>query len=416
MTEGTAGGGWLGTARAVPRAGWVVLGSSFLLGLGYLMAVPLLTSYVASSLGASVAVAGGIIGAMAVTQRGTALFGGVLADVFDRRTVFFVGVGLRALGFAAMAGPGKLPWLVAGAVVASVGGGLATPVLPTAISVIAEEDTRSFLYSTRQSVANVAAALGPLIGSALLVFGSTGAFWGAAGMHVLVLVFAARYLPRLHGQGSSGGPNVRTLFSRALSDRGLRPLLVTLLFFWAVQTQLVVSFTTQAGRIAEGGVDADARTVSLLYLVNGSLFVVSQFTAFRVIKRFSSVTLLGLGGCMMACGVAFAVLVGNLPALLGCVVVFTLGEVLALPGVELLVSSIAPPAMVSSYFGLASSVAGVGIALGSVLGGAAMASTTGALPALLMAVFGCGVLVGTLVLGRRMRRSEARGSDVEPAC
>ncbi|WP_181188427.1 MFS transporter [Actinopolyspora mortivallis] len=414
MTEGTAGGGWFGTARAVPRAGWVVLGSSFLLGLGYLMAVPLLTSYVASSLGASVAVAGGIIGAMAVTQRGTALFGGVLADVFDRRTVFFVGVGLRALGFAAMAVSGKLPWLVGGAVVASVGGGLATPVLPTAISVVAEEDTRSFLYSTRQSVANVAAALGPLIGSALLVFGSTGAFWGAAGMHVLVLVFAARYLPRLHGQ-SSGGPNVRTLFSRVLADRDLRALLATLLFFWAVQTQLVVSFTSQAGRIAEGGVDADARAVSLLYLVNGSLFVVSQFTAFRVIKRFSSVTLLGLGGCMMACGVAFAVLVENLPALLGCVVVFTLGEVLALPGVELLVSSIAPPAMVSSYFGLASSVAGVGIAFGSVSGGAAMASTSGALPALLMAVFGCGVLVGTLVLGRRVRHSEARGSEVEPA-
>jgi MFS transporter, DHA1 family, multidrug resistance protein len=50
-------------------------------------------------------------------------------------------------------------------------------------------------------------------------------------------------------------------------------------------------------------------------------------------------------------------------------VVFTVGKVLALPSVELVVSDLAPPELLGSYFGVASVAVGVGTGLGSAVGG-----------------------------------------------
>ncbi|GAB3285218.1 MFS transporter [Parasphingorhabdus pacifica] len=152
--------------------------------------------------------------------------------------------------------------------------------------------------------------------------------------------------------------------------------------------------------------------MSWLYLVNGSLFVASQFLAFSAIKRLDPATLLGSGGGLMALGSVIAVSADSMPILVMGVVVFTVGEVLALPGVELIVSSIAPEQMLSSYFGLSSSVAGLGVAADSSLGGIAMASG-GYSPVLLLAGLGCGVVLGMVVLRRRIITADVRGCDAE---
>jgi len=397
--------GWLAAARQVDASGWTVLSASFLLGLGYFMAVPLLTTYITDDLGYTVAVAGTLIGAMALVQRGFSFTGGLAADVFGRRHVLLVGLLLRAVGFSMMGASSELLPLVLGAIVASVGGGLATPVIPAAVAVIATDTTRAFLFATRQTTANVAAACGPLVGAALLLIGQTAAFWGAGAMHLFILLLATRWLPSLQ-KATSNSPGLTQILHRMATSRSLVLLGGALTTFWALQTQLLILFPARAGLVTPGTGQRAAWIVSALFLANGLLFVVLQVALTKQLSRLSPRVLLGVGGVILTVGVGLAVVAGSLTGLFVAIAMFTVGEVLALPGVELLVSELAPPELLSSYFGVASVAAGIGAGFGGLLA-VVLATFSVGIP--LAAFVALAILLGILV----MRIPERRPTDME---
>ncbi|HEX2300501.1 MAG TPA: hypothetical protein VHH34_18655, partial [Pseudonocardiaceae bacterium] len=168
--------------------------------------------------------------------------------------------------------------------------------------------------------------------------------------------------------GAAGVP-LGQIAQRLASSRATVLLLVTLAVFWALQTQLLVMFPARAGVVAAGSAQQAAWLVSILFLVNGVLFVVLQVT---LTGRLGSVTphqQLRIGGALVAVAVCLAILATSLALLIVAIAVFTLGEVLALPSVELVVSDLAPSELLGSYFGVASVAAGLGTGIGSAVGG-----------------------------------------------
>jgi len=106
----------------------------------------------------------------------------------------------------------------------------------------------------------------------------------------------------------------------------------------------------------------------------------------------------------MAAGLGGVAAAGNAASLLGCVALFSLGAVLAMPSQKSVTAELANPAALGSYFGVAALAlaigGGVGNTAGGVLYGLGQRWDAPALPWLVFAAVGLSAAVGLWRLDR----------------
>ncbi|MGB9633684.1 MAG: MFS transporter [Chloroflexaceae bacterium] len=177
--------------------------------------------------------------------------------------------------------------------------------------------------------------------------------------------------------------------------------------YWFMWVQITLSLPLAAERLT-----GNPEAVGVVYALNAGMTVLFQYPVFRFAERFlRPLPIMIIGKALMALGLGAVAAAGDIGFLLGCVVIFTLGSILATPTQQNITASLADPRALGSYFGVNALALAFGGALGNLAGGALTdaARRVGqpALPWLTFALLGLGSAIGLAMLAERLQRRRA---------
>jgi multidrug resistance protein len=170
----------------------VLMITAFIDMVGTLMIIPLLPFY-AKQFGANGLVVGLLVSSFAIAQLLSAPMWGRFSDRYGRRPALMVGLGASAIAYVIFAYSGSLWLLFLSRLVQGSGGGTVSVIQAYVADALKPEDRAKGL-GWLSAATNAGVALGPLIGSSMLVFGPHAPGLAAAVLCVLNIGFAARFL------------------------------------------------------------------------------------------------------------------------------------------------------------------------------------------------------------------------------
>jgi MFS family permease len=160
--------------------------------VGTLMIIPLLPFY-AKEFGANGLVVGLLVSSFAIAQLVSAPMWGRFSDRYGRRPALMVGLGASAIAYVIFAYSGTLWLLFLSRLVQGSGGGTVSVIQAYVADALKPEDRAKGL-GWLSAATNAGVALGPVLGSYMLVLGPHGPGLSAAALCVLNIGFAWRFL------------------------------------------------------------------------------------------------------------------------------------------------------------------------------------------------------------------------------
>lgn len=379
---------------------------NFMMYAGFFMVIPLVSVHYVQTLGFAAVTVGMALALRQLVQQGVSVGGGVLSDRFGGRGLITAGVLVRAAGFASLAFATTPPLLFFAMLLSALGGALFEAPSRAGIAALTTEDERARAFSINGVGGGLGMVIGPFVGSLLLDFGFS------------VVALAAAACFALIGAMSLLLPPIETATDRSRLGFGLglalrdRPFLIftaLLMGFWFMWVQLTISLPLAGERLANA---ADA--VRWIYGVNAGMTVVLQLPVIGFMERWlRPLSILILGIALMALGLGMVALADSFPFLIGCVVVFTIGTLLATPSQQSVTAALADPRALGSYFGVNALALAIGGGLGNLSGGLlvdlANALQALALPWIAFAYIGLASAIGLMILGNflQQRRTTA---------
>jgi DHA1 family multidrug resistance protein-like MFS transporter len=372
---------------------------NFLMFCGFFLVIPLLAVQFVERLGFAAALVGLALAIRQLLQQGITLFGGMLADRFGARGLIGLGVLVRAVGFVWLAWADTPTALMIAMVLSALGGALFEAPSRAAVAALTEEAERARVYALLGVVSGLGMAIGPLLGALLLRFNFQVVSLTAAACFLLVAAVTL-FLPpiRVAAAGQSMGHGV----GLALRDRPFLLFTGLLMGFWFMWVQLTLSIPLVAERLT-----GNSDSIGLVYAINAGMTILLQYPLLGFVERWlRPLPILILGMALMALGLGMVALATNLPVLLVCIVVFTVGTLLATPTQQSVTANLSDPTALGSYFGVSALALAFGGGLGNLSGGlltdAAGRVGLPALPWLTFALLGLGSAVGLALLNVRI--------------
>ncbi|BCJ86700.1 MDR family MFS transporter [Effusibacillus dendaii] len=345
---------------------WVLLSGILFTHLGYYLILPLLTIILTNQKGISVSQVGLILGTGSVTYLIGSLLGGWLNDRIGQRRTLVLGLLLRAIGLLGYGFVSTLPLLFIVSTITGIGGGIYTPPAKSGIALYASGENKTTAFSFRGIAANIGVTAGPLLG-AWLVSGSTLSLFIAASVIYFGMALSHQFL--LPADIARADANQSAGFSiEILQDRPFLLFSLVTIVTWALYAQFTFSIPLRAAEIMPS-----PQKVALLWSITSVLIIFLQAPITRYTSRvWHPLTVLANGMLLMGIGLGSVMWSSQFFHLLISVTIFTFGEMLIMPTVDTVVSELAKPEAIGTYFGIASFVWGAGEALGNMGGGQIM--------------------------------------------
>jgi MFS family permease len=170
----------------------VLMITAFIDMVGTLMIIPLLPFY-AKEFGANGLVVGLLVSSFAIAQLISAPMWGRFSDRYGRRPALMVGLGASAIAYVIFAYSGTLWLLFLSRLVQGSGGGTVSVIQAYVADALKPEDRAKGL-GWLSAATNAGVALGPVLGTYMLVLGPHGPGLAAAALCVLNIGFAWRFL------------------------------------------------------------------------------------------------------------------------------------------------------------------------------------------------------------------------------
>jgi DHA1 family multidrug resistance protein-like MFS transporter len=393
-------------SAAVRRRGLIALLTDvFCMYTGFFMVVPLISVHYVDGLGWAAASIGLVLALRQLTQQGLTLVGGVLADQIGVKLLICVGLAVRIVGFGLMAWATTFPLLLLSTTLAAIGGALFESPRAAAIAALTLPEERQRFYSISGVIGGIGMAIGPLLGAALLHVDFTVVVLVGAGCFTLNLIQMLVMLPPVRVAAVSG--RLGYGLGLALHNRLFVVYTLLMMGFWFMWVQLAISLPLVAVSLT-----GTSDSVGLIYAVNAFMAIVLQYPLLRFLApRIRPFVLLTLGVGLMSGGLGGVALAHSLPALILCVIVFSLGALLVQPTQQTVTASLADPAALGSYFGLGSLALAIGGGLGNFSGGLlygwGQQYAAPALPWLVFCAIGASAALGLALLDRSRQRVAA---------
>ncbi len=367
------------------------------------MVIPLVSVHYVQTMGFAAVTVGLALALRQLVQQGVSVGGGVLADRFGGRGLITAGVLVRAAGFASLAFANTPPLLFLAMLLSALGGALFEAPSRAGIAALTTSDERARAFSINGVGGGLGMVIGPFLGALLLDFGFSTVALAAAACFGLI------------GAISLFLPPIETATDRAQLGFGLglalrdRPFLIftsLLMGFWFMWVQLTISLPLVGEQLANA---ADA--VRWIYGVNAGMTVVLQLPLIGLVERWlRPLTMLSLGIMLMALGLGMVAVATSFPLLIGCVVIFTIGTLLATPSQQSVTAALANPRALGSYFGINALALAIGGSLGNLSGGwlidLATTLQVPALPWLVFASIGLISAIGMMLLGQALQQRQ----------
>jgi MFS family permease len=350
----------LAALRSFPGPVWILFAGTFLNKFGTFV-IPFLALYLTRQ-GYSTPQAGVAISCYGVGQLLAAVWGGHLADTIGRRktiviSMFSVGAAMLLLSQAR-----SFPAICALTLLAGLTGELYRPAGSAMLTDLVPHGLRVTAFAAYRMAFNAGWAFGPATAGFLASYSFFWLFVGDSATSVLYGLVAWSCLPRGTLPARAGTSWVDS-FRAVRRDPALRRALLSSLAIGPVFLQMA---STYGLHITDLGFSD--KTYGLLLSLNGVLIVCCELPVTEITRRHPTRLVIALGYLLVGGGFALNGLARTIPELVTAMVVFTLGEMIALPVFAAHLADLAPADLRGRYMGAWALTGAVSLILGPSLG------------------------------------------------
>lgn len=372
--------GFIQTLKTFPSTVIALLFFTLVIRFSYFMAWPFMTVIMTRNYHLSPVSVGIAMTSSALLAVGLGMYGGQLSDKLGRRGILSLGCALSFVGYALLGLAGGMTLFIMGLMIVGVCFAWVEPPIRALMSdLLGDRRRRALALQIRYYLVNVAAVTGPLVGIAFGLTSQKSTFVITAISYLPLLVYTLLYIPagKLISDNTQSAPTIRLrdimliiardkLFVAAL----MCSILCAVVFVHYESVVPLYLLTLDA--------EAAVKLITLILVSNACTVLIAQLFLVRFLARVSLPNRILLGGAIFALSQLLFWSVRAPDALLwvGVTIVFSIGEAILMPNLNILLDQLAPDEHRGAYLG-ASTLSTLGIALGPLIGGV-MLTLTGA--------------------------------------
>lgn len=368
--------------------------------VGLLMVVPLLPFY-AVDLGGGGLIVGVLISSFSLAQLISAPLWGRVSDRYGRRPALLVGLTFAAAAYVIFAFAGSLLVLLLSRVVQGAGGGT-TGVIQAYVADATEPKDRAKSLGWISAATNLGVAIGPVLGSLTFSLGPEAPGLFAAGLCVLNIAFAWRFLRESHDVHAAGREGVKV---RRSGDAVLGVLRSTepasrLIWIYAIAMAAFQSMTAVLALFLAFRYGVTAETIGYVFMYIGAIAVFTRAGILGpLVDRLGEPRLSRIGMVTLAVGLAALPLTNSYLTLALAVALVPLGTAFTFPCITAMLSRVISRHERGLYMGVQQTFGGVARVVGPLWAGYAWDHLGVTVPFWT----GAALVAGTLLLGIGMK-------------
>ena len=339
----------------------VLIVTAFVDMVGLLMVIPLMP-YFARNLGAGSLAVTILVVSFTAAQLLSAPLWGRFSDKYGRRPALLVGLGAAAIAYVVFAFANSIWLLLLSRIVQGAGGGT-VGVIQAYVADSTEPHSRAKALGWLSAATNLGVALGPPLGSVALLMGHFGPGVVAAGLCLINMGFAWRYLRESRDmedakvatrkKGASREAIARVItHAKEPGPRLIWIYAIAMGSFSAVTAILPLFLADQFG-IGEHRVWIFFTYIGIISVITRAGFLG------RAVERFGEARLSRIGLVMLAAGLASYPFVHNYVLLAITIALVPLGTAFTFPCVTSLLSRVIPSSERGLYMGVQQTYGGL---------------------------------------------------------
>jgi MFS family permease len=356
-----------------PKQFWLLLGASFIDGLGGALLFPFFTLYLTARFDIGMTTVGLIFGVFSVSAITGSFIGGALSDRLGRKRMIIFGLVASALITLLMGFAGDIRLFFLAAVFVGLLANVGDPARQAMIADLLPPKQRADGYGLMRVVMNLAVTLGPAIGGFMAARSYLSLFITDAIAStltaIIVLIFIKETLPKR--QAGETPESMGTTFKGyldAFKDRVFMVFLVAAVLVNLVYMQMNTTLSVYL-RDVHG---VSPQHYGWLISMNALLVVIFQFAVTRKVKRYQPLYVLAVGAFLYAIGFGMYGVVGTYTLFVVAMLVITVGEMIIAPIAQAVVALLAPEAMRGRYMAVFGFSWAIPAAFGPLLAGMIM--------------------------------------------
>jgi len=377
------------TLKSFPATVHALLFFTLVIRFSYFMAWPFIAVIMTQNYHMSPIAIGVAMTSSALFSVVLGMYGGQISDRLGRRVILLLGCGFSALGYSLLAQAAGMGLFIIGLMTIGVSFAWVDPPLRALMSdLLVDRRRRALALQMRYYLINVAAVFGPLVGIAFGLTSQKGTFLITGLTYIPFFVYVLLFIPagKLVKEQDGDGVTVKLHQVIGIIARDniyiaglLCSILCSVVFihYEAILPQYLLLLNS----------DAAIKLITLILVTNACTVLVFQTFIMRFLATVSLPKRILLGGFIFALSQIcfFSTRSTEIWLWLTVTSVFSVGEAILMPNLNILLDQLAPPEHRGAYLG-ASMLSTLGIAVGPLIGG------------IMLAMTGAGVFICTALL------------------
>lgn len=336
-----------------PRPFWMLIGATFIDRVGEALMFPFLTLYVTQKFEVGMTQVGILFSIFAISNLIGSILGGALTDKLGRRTMLLFGLvfsSLSALSMGLVNTIGAFYGLAAlVGLLASTGG----PAQQAMVADLLPVKQRAQGYGLLRVAANLAIAIGPMIGGLLASYSFLWLFIGDAVGSLITAVLVYTIIPETKPESASGEAEPSLAgsiggYGKALHDS----FFMTFILMCILMTTVYIQMNSSLAVYLRDEHGVTTQQFGYLISLNAGMVVLFQFWITRRITGRPPLLMMAAGTVLYAVGFALYGFVSAYAMFLAAMAIITVGEMLVSPTAQALVARLAPEDMRGRYMAM----------------------------------------------------------------
>jgi len=308
---------------------------------------------------------GYLIGIGSIAFQVGSMIGGLISDKIGRKITLVTGSIIEIIALLGFGFSNTYAHFILFQILNGIGGGVFAPTIKAAIVEYTKdkENNTTTAFSLRGMSANLGIAIGGLIPFILIGLKFSTFFFISAFFYVGLLVFSL-FIPNSCEDNICGNTSIKRYIS-IFKNKPFILFSILTFFVWIIYAQFIILLPLRATAIFK-----NAKLVSSIWTIS-SIFVVllQTFIATHIIQKFNLMTSIAYGALIMGAGMFLIGMSNTYVFLLLSAFIFITGEMLVTPTYDSITSELADKTVIGAYFSVANITYGLGVALGSSIGG-----------------------------------------------
>lgn len=336
------------------RSTTALLASSLLLTIGRGATLPFMAIYLSKQYGMAV---DGVGAALTIAMTAGVVFSlgfSVLADRFDKKRYMLIAMTVFIAGFAGIPLVHNAALAVLFFATINCAYSVFSTVLKSYFSDTLGVAARARIFSLNYTFVNVGWTVGPPLATWLMLYGLEMPFWLATFTAAVALTVVASFVLRVSAMaGENATPVAPPSLSLLWRDSRLLWFTASAFLGSLVAGSFAICISQYVLTFSDSGLAQ--RVVAVVLPVNAAMVVSLQYLIGKRIRADNIRRLMFYGTLFFVLGLAGFLFAGENLWLWGiAAAIFTLGEVIYVPGEYMLIDNIAPPGLKAGYFSVQS--------------------------------------------------------------